>query len=369
MFLTVASISCGGPKDNNFVIEGNIAGLRDSVDVILFKTVDIVSGLGRRVMNDTLIDGRFSFDIALEDSLDKYDVILIDSSGEIPSLSTTIFAEPGGKAVIKGSGTWPLDWNVRSTVRKQKDWQTYQDYIVDSQRETEDALNDKSLPREKRSALLDSLQRLTVEKKLEYLENEKVSDVWEYEFHSAARYVGAFKDKAVRDRLSALLPRVSEERMKSPLMADSLPYLDVAIPLNVGDAFPEIDFFDAYGLPHRVSEYSGKKVLIELSEFGCAPCVHSVPEIEELCKADPDGFVAIIINQDGYEAWKNEFKASQVPNKLEFNDAYGSSGIFLRLGTKGYPTFVLVSPEGIILDIWPGYAEGLIKEKLQQQTD
>lgn len=36
--------------------------------------------------------------------------------------------------------------------------------------------------------------------------------------------------------------------------------------------------------------------------------------------------------------------------------------IFKRLGTRGYSTFVLISPEGNITDIWCGYSEGSIRK-------
>lgn len=350
LFLVIAVISsCGEPKGNHFVIEGNIAGVRDSAKMALFKTMDPLSTYGKMIAADTLIDGCFSFDVALEDSLDEYSIMLFSDDGnEFPHQVAKIYAEPGKKAVVSGKGVLPMKWKVRSKVGKQKDQQKYLKYIADISSEIGLASKD----------LLDSLNKECFVKTLEYLESEKTSEIWMGEFRKWAKYAGIYKNEEMKEKLKALLPRLSDEQMKNPLMLDALPYLDVTIPLIVGDAFPELNLYDADGLPHKVSDFSGKKVLLGFSEVGCAACRRSQPEIEELCRTHPDDFVTLIVNQNGYEAWRKEARAPAVPNKFEFNDENGSSGIFKRLGTRGYPTFVLISPEGIITDIWVGYAEG-----------
>lgn len=356
-------LSCGSPKDNSFVIEGNITGVRDSVTVVLFKIDDLISKHGKGVATDTLINGKFSFDIPIEDSLDRYNIIIVGDRYEFPPQGADIFAEPGKKAIVTGTGVSLMKWKVRSNVKKQRDWQTYMNYTADVSSEIGLAAMDRSMAPEKRHALCDSLNRVCFVKALEYFESEKTSDIWIDEFHSWAKYAGIYKNKEMKEKLKALLPRISDEQMKTPLMSDALPYLDISLPLNIGDAFPELNLYDADGLPHKVSDFSGKKLLIEFSQLGCAPCRHARPEIEELCRMHPDGFAAIIVNQNGYEAWRKGAVVSEVPNIFEFNDDNGSSGIFKRLGARGYPAFVLISTEGIITDMWAGYAQGSLMER------
>ena len=365
LFLIVVAVSCGRTKDNSFVIEGDIDGVNDSVFVFLVKMVDPISGAGKGIMNDTLMNGKFSFNVTKEDLADKYEIMLISLSEALPSQSATVYAEPGRKAVITGTGVSPMKWKVRSKVKKQKDLQVFLNYAADIYSELGLALIDRSMSADRYSAMIDSLNNLCFEKTMEYLESEKVSEIWIKEFHSWAKYAGVYDIEDMKARVKALLPKLSEDQLKTPLAQDALLYLDVTIPLNVGDSFPELNLYDADGLPHKISDFSGKKVLIELSEFGCAPCKLAGPEIEALCRMHPDDFVTLIVNQNGYETWRKEAGASAVPNKFEFNDDNGSSGIFKRLGTVGYPTFVLISPEGIITDIWAGYADGTILDRLK----
>ena len=174
LFLVIAAVSCGGPKGNHFVIEGNIAGIRDSVEVVLFKIIDPLSSHGRMVAADTLIDGRFFFDIALEDSLEEYLIRLFsDDRNEFPSQVARIYAEPGRKAFVSGTGVSPMKWKVRSKVKKQKDWQICLNYIADISSEIGLASRE----------LLDSLNKECFVKTLEYLESEKKSEIWMWEFH------------------------------------------------------------------------------------------------------------------------------------------------------------------------------------------
>ena len=358
LFLVIAAVSCSGPKGNHFVIEGNIAGIRDSVEVVLFKKMDPLSSYGRMVAADTLIDGRFFFDIALEDSLDEYSVMLFsDDRNEFPSQVARIYAEPGRKAFVSGTGVSPMKWKVRSKVKKQKDWQICLNYIADISSEIGLASRE----------LLDSLNKECFVKTLEYLESEKKSEIWMWEFYRWAKYAGIYKNEEMKEKLKALLPRLSDEQMKNPFIVDALPYLGISVPLAVGDAFPEMTLYDAEGLPHKISEFFGKKILIEFSVFGCAPCKRAAPEIEELCKRHSEDIVAIIVNENGYEVWRNEAEVPAVPNKFEFNDDNDCSGVFRRLGTIGFPTFVLISADGKISDILTGYGEGSLLEAVLKQ--
>ena len=47
-----------------------------------------------------------------------------------------------------------------------------------------------------------------------------------------------------------------------------------------------------------------------------------------------------------------------------WNEGKENYGIYRRLGTGLLPTFVLISPDGIIKDIWVGYATGELIQKM-----
>lgn len=43
-----------------------------------------------------------------------------------------------------------------------------------------------------------------------------------------------------------------------------------------------------------------------------------------------------------------------------------SHGLFRRFETPGVPTFVIVSEEGIILDVWTGHQRGKLLERINE---
>jgi hypothetical protein len=68
-------------------------------------------------------------------------------------------------------------------------------------------------------------------------------------------------------------------------------------------------------------------------------------------------------NLDTESVWKSRGMENQVPWH-DFNDLKGSYGFNTRFKTQGIPTFVIVSKEGKILDVWAGYRDGIIRERI-----
>ena len=50
----------------------------------------------------------------------------------------------------------------------------------------------------------------------------------------------------------------------------------------------------------------------------------------------------------------------------DWNDPKGTSGSVRSYGAKGTPTFVLVSPEGIVSDIIVGYSNGRLRNEVNK---
>ena len=48
-----------------------------------------------------------------------------------------------------------------------------------------------------------------------------------------------------------------------------------------------------------------------------------------------------------------------------WNDLEENNGLYARYGVRGIPHFVLISPEGKVVDSWSGYAKGWLKLKIK----
>lgn len=77
---------------------------------------------------------------------------------------------------------------------------------------------------------------------------------------------------------------------------------------------------------------------------------------------DENIWYVIRINLDtSLKLWK---KASGRLKGINLSDLKGEGGIVAKYGFDGMPEFVIIAPDGRILDKWTGYAKGLIESRL-----
>ena len=84
-------------------------------------------------------------------------------------------------------------------------------------------------------------------------------------------------------------------------------------------------------------------------------------ELHALCK---DKLVIISLNIDGKGAWEAASATIEMP-WLNLNDLQGNSGLYALCGVRGIPHYVMISPDGIVLEHWEGYSRGQLKEKVK----
>ena len=136
-------------------------------------------------------------------------------------------------------------------------------------------------------------------------------------------------------------------------------------PLNVGDAFPyEIEVSDLNGEIRTLAEFEGKAMLLYFSSYSCKPCVAAKKELDRMISSGNCPVEVVGFNMDTENVWQSKGKDNPV-SWHDFNDLKGSYGFNKRFEIQGIPTFVIVSKEGKILDIWAGYRDGIIAERIE----
>ena len=83
----------------------------------------------------------------------------------------------------------------------------------------------------------------------------------------------------------------------------------------------------------------------------------------ELTDSMKETLEVIGLNVDTPDTWKAKGKDNPV-SWYDFNEEKESYGLNLRFETMGIPAFVIISKEGVILDVWSGYREGIIAERI-----
>ena len=128
-------------------------------------------------------------------------------------------------------------------------------------------------------------------------------------------------------------------------------------PMSVG----HLSFADADGKPLKMSDFSGKTILLNLWATWCPPCREEMPWLDELnATQGGDDFevVAVSIDLDSADKPKAFYADNNIASMQFYHD--GSMGIFNTLKKEGValgmPTTVLVDKTGCALGVLNGPA-------------
>ncbi|MBR4846488.1 MAG: TlpA family protein disulfide reductase, partial [Bacteroidaceae bacterium] len=132
-------------------------------------------------------------------------------------------------------------------------------------------------------------------------------------------------------------------------------------PLEIGDTIPYIALYDTLGNTHYLQDFKGKYLLLDFWGAHCGPCKLSIPELKAIAETMSDKLEVVSISIDAKSTWKQ----SSIEHGIcwhNLNDLRGREydAISILYDVIGYPTFFIISPEGVILDKMKGYSEGVV---------
>lgn len=116
---------------------------------------------------------------------------------------------------------------------------------------------------------------------------------------------------------------------------------------RVGGEMPDVPIIDPQGNEHRLSEFKGRYVYIDLWASWCGPCNQEIPYLKELERTignDKVVFVSISIDEDS-NAWKAAIKR----HNLSGNQFLGNETLATLLKVQGIPRFLIYDKEGRLL--------------------
>ncbi len=157
---------------------------------------------------------------------------------------------------------------------------------------------------------------------------------------------------AVGGTLTAVLcPRKPNARELSSL-SEALDRLDPPV------APPDGVFLAADGSSHRLSEFKGRGMVVNMWATWCAPCVAEMPSLEMLSKALAPKDVAVLplsSDRGGAEAVSNWFHAHGIAALPVLLDPKGA--IARALQVRGIPTTVIINKSGAMVARLEGAAD------------
>jgi hypothetical protein len=173
------------------------------------------------------------------------------------------------------------------------------------------------------------------------------------------------KGRFSRDTLQLMYNGLRKDFKESVYGQRILNYLKAGKTLQVGDRFQDFAAWDQFGSNHRISELTGKYVLLDFTETYCGPCILSVDELRQINHSYADSLRVVSFWADkSRDTWQKGL-ARDKQEWLCLWDGNGSYGeTLLKYGIVAYPTFVLISPEGKIISKWSGYGKGSLESAI-----
>ncbi len=128
----------------------------------------------------------------------------------------------------------------------------------------------------------------------------------------------------------------------------------------IGKPAAAFEATDLAGKPHSLKDYKGKVVVLDFWYRGCGWCMRAIPQMKQLSAEFKQAPVAIIgMNIDPVEA-----DAKFVVDKMGLNYATlrVDRKVPQQFGVRGYPTLVIIDPQGKVHDLHVGYSPTLQQE-------
>lgn len=388
-FLSACALLLGGAcsqhpavPGNEFLISGQLENVPDST-VIELRVSD--GQLLSLVKSDTVVNGKFSLKDTITGGVKE--LFLMSSSKGFPGTWVSVWVAPGKYVKVTGSDKLLKTWTIESDIPEQQEenrfvaasfpeQRTNLEYLAQEydllhtmmREHADDEAYQKEAWRQIDSIrrLEDPLREIILKKELAYLKTAPVSAVWLNKYLGYAMFLQWKKDDPNVPEIKALYDRLSDADKETEIGKTLTELMNLEAEVNIGDPMVDGDLYDPEGNLHHLSEFAGQYILLDFWSMGCGPCVNSIPEMEEVIEMYKDKLAVVSISGDSKENWK-KFVAEQKMTGNQWNELRRMrTGLAARYKAVGIPHYVLISPQGIVQDMWSGYGKGSLKGKLKE---
>lgn len=130
----------------------------------------------------------------------------------------------------------------------------------------------------------------------------------------------------------------------------SQPAGDAVEPPEESGSAETVDFTlpDLEGNPVKLADFRGRTVIVDFWATWCPPCLFQVPELNEFWKTHKDSgdvmVIGVAVDVEGAEVvapWAEE-------QGVVYQLVIGSEDVARAFGAVGFPTLVIVRPDGTI---------------------
>lgn len=343
----------------SFNIEGNVTGFSEGTKFYLYSletNANVDSALvkdNKFHMEGLIADPPVSFWLRATDGEDYvYTPLLIGNDSLVISADKKDFAWN-----VKTTGS-TIDANYRKSMDLTKELNIKRDSMIFGYHAKPAA--------EKEATLEDFMQSVgridsvIKQKTIKYV--KETSDTY-----AGMLTLSFHKDDIPKDSVRLIFNRYSEELKQSKFGRVVKVYLESN---NIDKGDPFLDF---QGINQNDEETSltdlreqGKFLLINYTSAYCGHCIRATDELKKIYEDHKESLNIVSLSADPQkEDWQNSVQrdGNLWPSLWDGQGRYSESAI--RYNFSSTPTFLLINPEGKIVDRWVGYNEGKLKNDLK----
>lgn len=351
------------PAQQTTHISGTLTGV-ESDTVVLISSVLPSEKNDARNRQDTIAlqQGAFTFELAA-DSLPLQVVIYAKPTGNqalnyAQTASVVVF--PGESLTINGS----LDnYQVEGSVFHRE-----LQPVLDAGRSYQEKLDSLSAVMTK----LDEEQSEQAQEEIQKLYKEIYRPALEQMLETRLQYIRQHPDSDVSlylltmtgsRNVRELLPTLSDKVKNGPLAAlyrslnegvqAEIAREEAAKKIVEGAAAPDFTLNDLQGNPLALSSLRGKYVVLDFWGSWCGWCIKGIPDMKKYYAKYKDKMEILGIDcRDTEEKWKAAVEKHELPWLHVYNA--GDPDVSALYGIQGYPTKIVVDPEGKIAKVVVG---------------
>lgn len=350
------TIVCG---QHTVKIEGKIKNMPDQMPIVLMLGS---SNAYSPIAYDTVRNGKVSMSYTFAPDIEMPVSLYMKGPGDG---SDAFFWASEGITSVSGYTDNISNWAIKNSTPEQKQLTTLDTFTAKYKAQIKAADKDR--------AKRDSLYGLVYVDQLKYLLSEQeLAQSSMQKLSSIARF-GLIYSKSLydhRDLVQKVYDRLTDTQKRSAEGATVWEALYSQKKLGVGDMLPEYTALcDTAGVNHPLSEFKGKYVLFDVWSISCGPYIKAGPELREVQQKYGNSLTIIGINVDKNSGWKSGTRRHNI-SWTNLSDGMGqSAGFCSYLNIDGAPYYVLVDPEGRIVDQTSGYDKGSVKAQVEPWLD
>ena len=344
---------------DHYEIIGTIKNIPDSTIINLFEFSEDV---GTLIARDTIINGKFSFKGNLTDRLIRMNLMIADRLNFSGSCEMWV---DNTQINISGSSKFLSTWNVQSNIPEQRISNLYNEKTRDQMRIIDSLSLARMVSRDKELQMSITNEISSISKTISNIEFDVLEKNYNNIIALEKLYRIAKSSTIDKREISNVFNKMDDKYKNTLLWEGILTELSKPVPPKIGDKMIDLNLHDLNGKQFKLSDFSGKYILLDFWSYGCYPCILAAPELREINNTYKNNLIVIGLSMDvNPKIWGEATRRDSI-TWINLSDGKGSyAGASSFYGISGMPTYILINPRDTIIERLEGFSNGIFKEKL-----